>query len=657
VYLGQLFIEKGPSGYMNNYFLKSFTTMLVGYLFAFSPMVAQENATHVVTHDQVTIFTNPSKGRNNFTSWGVFPSESERIRRITMHVTLAHPADRPIAHWDYLDHIRIRRQGGVKGDSLNYEIGRMLTPYGSNFKKEWFYTWKVDVTDFSSFLRDSVEIEYMHTGYESPELGWDLTIDFQIDYGPPIANLIKAEVLWEGSFRYGDPEDDIEIHLAAKEIEKTGTSAFGRIRIQHTGHGMDNPKGCSDFCSRWRELLFDGEVIELRDMWKECGYNPLYPQGGSWIFDRAYWCPGDLQWPDIIDVPLTGERHTIDLNMEPFTANNVDQPRESIAAYFLQFSEPTHSHDVVIEEILVPNMLDNFNRYNPAGFHPQIRIRNLGKKNLRELDITYKTIGYRNSEFTWRGNLAFYEEAIITLPGEIKVTEGTHLFEVVLSNPNGRKDEWKRDNKLQSEFAGIPVIPSRIVVDFLTNNTPDDNSLYIVNSRNDTVFMKLPDMLEPATHYLDTLQLAEGSYNLVLTDSTGDGLEFWFQPESGYGRLRLKDIHGNFIHLFESDCGSGQFYSFRCDHEAVVDTTLPYLAVNIFPRMVNDFLNIYTTTEKPSTLKLRITKDGEYIEQHEYKGIRDDVTGLDVRHLEKGRYVMEIFVDGVHEMNRRFNKR
>ena len=31
-----------------------------------------------------------------------------------------------------------------------------------------------------------------------------------------------------------------------------------------------------------------------QEIWRDdCGENPLYPQGGTWIYDRANWCPGD----------------------------------------------------------------------------------------------------------------------------------------------------------------------------------------------------------------------------------------------------------------------------------------------------------------------------------------------------------------------------
>ncbi|RQW10170.1 peptide-N-glycosidase, partial [candidate division KSB1 bacterium] len=420
-----------------------------------------------------TIFTDPQQGTNSFVKWGLFPPAGEEIRRITMQVTLAHPQDRAIAHWDYLDRIKIRRSGGVGGENLDFEIGRLLTPYGSNFTKEWSFTWQVDVTDFAVFMRDSVEIEYIHTGYESPDLGWDLTIDFKVDFGPPVAEFIAMETLWEGSFAYGDPARDIEDSLAAKEIVRAAESSFGRLRIQHTGHGMDRPRGCSEFCSRWREIVVDGQVIDHRDIWKECGDNPLYPQGGTWIYDRGHWCPGDLQQPDIIDVPLTRSQHIIDLNMEPYIAQDIQQPREEITCYFFQFAEPAAANDVAIEEIIAPNKAARYNRFNPAAFAPRIRIRNLGKENLKTVRILYQTAGWTEKTVHWHGDLAFYQDAIVTLPGEIDATAGANRFSVVLSDPNGERDAWPSDNGLESEFDDIPTLPTRLIVDWLTNDKPE----------------------------------------------------------------------------------------------------------------------------------------------------------------------------------------
>jgi len=611
---------------------------------------------NVKTHNKLLINTDPSEGVKSFKQWGVFPAENKEVRRIVMNLTLAYPEDRAIAHWDYMDRVKILRKGGVNGKNINYEIGRMLTPYGSNFKEGWSYTWSIDVTDFQAFLRDSVEIEYIHSGYESPDLGWDLTLDFDILFGPQVADFISVDKLWDDSFQYGNPENPIEKQLAPIEIIRTKNASFGRFRIQHTGHGMDEPSGCSEFCSRWRELKFDNKVVDHQNMWKDCGKNPLYPQGGTWIFDRAYWCPGDLQEPDIVDIPLTKSSHTLDLDMEPFTATDINQPREQITSYFFQFAEPNNTNDVAIEEIIAPNKKDNYNRFNPTGFSPIIKIRNLGKRDLKKLSIVYKTVGFEERTFKWKGNLGFYEAALITLPGEIYAKDGINTFSVILEEPNGKEDEWDGDNSMTSEFYNIPTIPSKFVVEFMTNNKPKDNWVHIVNSGYDTIYSKTPEMLDSATTYIDTLELAEGNYFLNLVDTAGDGLEFWFLADAGYGRLRLKDLNENIIHMFESDCGNGQFYAFRANHETKVDTSVEMLSVNIYPRMVKDYATVYTTTNKPSTLKIRITKDGEYIETHEFTNIKDAQNGLDLRHLENGRYVMEIFLNGEHKMNRRFNK-
>lgn len=615
-----------------------------------------QTSENIVTHKKVTIVTDPSKGVNSFSQWGTFPAQDQSVRRIVLNLTLAYPEDRAIAHWDYMDRILIRRQGGAKGKDLNYEIGRMLTPYGSNFKEGWSYTWQVDVTDFQSFLRDSVEIEYIHSGYESPDLGWDLTIDFDIHYGPEVAQLKDVKQLWTGNFQYGNPKNDIEKHLKPIKLKTAAGAKFGRFRIQHTGHGMDRPNGCSEFCSRWRELLLDGKVIDHRDMWKECGDNPLYPQGGTWIFDRAYWCPGDLQAPDIIDMPLTGNKHTLDLKMQPFTANNINQPKEQITSFFFQYGAPTHTHDVSIEKIIAPNNKANYNRFNPTGFNPMVRIRNLGSEPLRHLVITYQTEGFDAKTYEWTGELAFYEAALITIPGDIDAKAGTNNFSVNLTAPNGQEDQWEGDNVLYCQFDDIPTLPTRFVVDFMTNMQPEENTLCIVNSKNDTILHKKPADLMPDTTYLDTLYLPQDKYFLQLTDTAGTGLEFWYLSKAGFGRLRLKDTTNHLIKLFESDFGNSIYYAFKTDESFVVDTTKAHLSVNMYPRMVEDYATIYTSTNKASTLKLRITKDGKYVEMHEYTNIMDAQTGLDLRHLEDGRYVMEVYIDGEHRMNRRFNK-
>ncbi|MDH7460285.1 peptide-N-glycosidase F-related protein [Chitinophagaceae bacterium 26-R-25] len=625
-------------------------------IFSMSALAQKPAVTHVITHNRTTVICAP-KGENPYPAWGVFPSASYPVRKITMNLTLGSPDSLHTAHWDYLDHIVLRRKGGVSGTVLDYELGRMLTPYGSIYNKGWSWKWQVDVTDFAPYLRDSAEIIYTHSGYEDKTVGWALTIDFEILSGPPVVTPLGIVPLWNKGYKYGDPKAKIEDSLLPVRYEAVRDAGINRIRIQHTGHGMDKPRGCSEFCTRWRTIKFDGNTVDFRNMWKDCGGNPLYPQGGTWIYDRAYWCPGDLQNPDVIDVFTKPGSHELALQMEPYTATDNIQAVENISAYLFQYSAPKQKTDVAVEAIMVPTDEQRFFRLNPASFSPRITIRNLGADNLRSVRIVYGTEGFEKKTFQWKGDLAFNKVAEVILPGEIQEKDGQNTFSVLLDKPNGKKDAWTGDNTMQATFTAPEKLPSEFVLKLLTNNKPKDNSLFLLNNKLDTIFQKKPSQLEAKTIYTDTLRLAEGKYTLCLADSAGDGLEFWAEPQNGDGYLRLFDMKGNLIHAFESDCGNGERLSFKAVPGFVVDTVQGKYAFSLYPRLVSDQTQLSVVSNKLSDMTVLITVDGTVWQKHEYKAIKNAVFNYDLNHLPAGRIVVEVLMDGVSKFKGRINKK
>ncbi|MFT4095225.1 MAG: peptide-N-glycosidase F-related protein [Niabella sp.] len=611
---------------------------------------------HVVTHNRATIICDPSKGENPYPAWGVFPKSNYPVRKITMHVTLGSPDKLNTAHWDYLDHIVLRRKGGANGAVLDYELGRMLTPYGSIYNKGWSWKWQVDVTDFAPYLRDSVEVVYTHSGYEDNTVGWALTIDFEILSGPPVVAPLGIVQLWNKGYKYGDSAEKIEEHLLPVDYESVAGAALSRIRIQHTGHGMDKPRGCSEFCSRWREIKLDAQTVDRRDMWKDCGNNPLYPQGGTWIYDRAYWCPGDLQQPDVIDVFTKPGSHEVSLTMEPYTATGNIQAVENISAYLFQYAAPKQKTDVAVEAIMAPSDEQRFFRLNPASFIPRIAIRNLGADPLRSLTIVYGTEGFAKKTFHWKGLLPFNQTTEIALPGEIQEKDGVNTFTVALSKPNGKADAWPGDNEMKTSFTAPEKFPSEFVLQLFTNNKPKDNRIFLVNDRLDTIFQKTPQQLEAVTRYTDTIRLAAGKYTLDLTDTSGDGLQFWAEPQNGDGYLRMFDMKGSLIHAFESDCGNGEMLSFKAVPGFERDTTVPRYAFSLYPRSVVDQTQLSVVSNRLSNMTVQITVDGVIWQKHEYKGIKNAVFNYDLTHLPVGRIVVEAFMDGVSRFKGRINK-
>lgn len=608
--------------------------------------VLPQDIINVTTHDHIFINTNVKTGENYFLGWGRFPGNNVDIRRIKMQVTLGHPDSAAIAHWDYLDFINLRRVGGKSGVSKDIELGRLITPYGSSFTKDWSFTWEVDVTDFAMFLRDSVEIEYVHTGYEPQKLGWSLTINFEIHLGAPIANPIALTELYKGSFPYGDKNDPIENYLKPVSVTFNDNADFGRIRIQHTGHGFGKPDFCSEFCNRWRKVIVNGEVIDKRDLWKDCGNNPLYPQGGTWIYDRGHWCPGDLQKPDVFDIKAENKENIIDIDMMPYidSVENVDG-KEVVTAYFIEYTAPNKQYDVAIEDIEVPTNKQIYSRRNPSVFNPIIRIKNLGSQPLKKLKIKYRTQGFDFKTYQWKGNLSFFEEETIILPGPVDFKDGENLFEVELLKPNGKIDQWPHDNTLVSTFHSPKKLPLDIVVAYKTNKRPEENMFFLVNSNLDTVYQRRPEQCEPNSFYTDTLHLKPGVYEFELLDKGGNGLEFWAEPKHGYGYLRFHDLNGNILHHFISDCGNGQFLAFEAVEGARPDTLVSQNAFFIYPRRTEDRLELDAFLDRPQKLRVQFMSDGEPVEIHEYHQFKSGTFEYYIGYLPKGRYVVEIYVD------------
>ncbi len=611
----------------------------------------------VVTHQKVLVTTDPAKGEKSYFSWGVFPSLKEDIRRIRMTVTLGCPDSMPCAHWDYLDHIYLRRQGGKNSPSLNFELGRMLTPYGSIFDRGWEWGWTVDISDFSSVLRDSVEIEYMHSGYEPTTVGWSLTIHFDVIEGKPAADPVSITKMWEGSFRYGDAAVNIEDSLHPISFRPERGADIARLRIQQTGHGMDEPKGCSEFCSRYRDVKFDGRLIDRRSLWKECGNNPLFPQGGTWIFDRGNWCPGDLQEADQFDMLISKKEHSVDIDMEPYKATGNIQANESIASYLIQYKKPNESHDVSIEAILSPNDDKNLRRLNPVCSEPHIIIRNQGSEILRSLVIYYGTEGFPMRKHTWRGSLRFNETVDVWLEGAVRFKKGNNIFIAKLVLPNGKRDGYEADNELRVRFSSPVILPNQMIVQFRTNASPADNKLSIMDAFGGIHYIRESHTLKANTLYNDTVQLAEGCYEFNLSDSTGNGLEFWFEPEQGHGFLRFLDLKGRLLYNFESDCGSGQHLAFSATPSYLYDTLINRFAFSVYPLRVKEKLEFDCVASRPTDITVLIRgSENAILEKHEFLGLQNRLTNLDVSHLKPGRYFFEVQIDGKREYKKRFNK-
>ncbi len=610
----------------------------------------------VVSHHETIVVTDPAKGVKAYKNWAVFPTADMPVRRINLKVTFGCPDSLRCADWDYLDHIYIRRKGGVNSKSLDYPIGRMLTPYGGAFGKDWSFDWQSDITDFSLLLRDSVEIEYEHNGYEpADDRGWKITVAFEMVEGNPALLPVSILKVYDGHFIYGDSTQGIEAVLKPVSFVTEKNTKHARLIIFQTGHGMD-ANGCGEFCNRYREVWFDGKMIDKRDIWKKCGDNPLYPQAGTWIIDRANWCPGYLQQPDVFDLPVTnGKEYTVDINMEPYTTPK-PSATEVIYAYVIQYQKPKSQHDVAIEDIIVPTNKKTYLRSNPSCAQPAIVIRNLGAKRLKQCRIQYGTDGFGMQEYVWKGDLPFNQQIKIDLPGVIQGKPGTNVFTVALASPNGKKDGNTIDNTMRTEFVKAPVHGASLLFNLHTNKQPEQNGYTLQNSAGKIMYERALGSLKAETDYRDTFQLAPGCYELAVQDTAGNGLEFWFNSGGGRGFARLLDEKNRLLKDFDADFGSGIYYSFEVSMDSTQFTVPGELpAVGVFPTRTRGKTTMDYFSNKAQRVVVKLVTDpgNEVIEEHVYDNLKEGIFDYDLSYRPAQRYYLKVYVNDKLVYNKR----
>ncbi len=247
---------------------------------------------------------------------------------------------------------------------IKYELARFITPYGNGLSLGGGFTWIYDVTDFRPFLSDSVHLQ----AGNFQEL---LDMRFYMIEGTPPRDVLKIDRMWHGYYKLSTFEQDVPPMTVGLD---TNTSTY-KLKITTSGHEFSNSTNCAEFCQKTHWVDVDNVTQYSWEIIDECATNALYPQGGTWIFDRAGWCPG----------AKVTERH---LEITPFIAAdsvildyNCDYDpygRYSVTSYLFSYGEPNFTLDAAVEDIMAPNKRKIFGRFNPMCGKPEIKIKNTG---------------------------------------------------------------------------------------------------------------------------------------------------------------------------------------------------------------------------------------------------------------------------------------
>jgi len=251
-----------------------------------------------------------------------FPPEEMEWSQILMFYTIECPG--PPADcdpWDRLGHLRVIEQT-PKGEE-HYEIARVITPYditGSN--RPGSCTWVFDVTDYETLLHDSVTLRNYISTWIGDDRGWLVTIEFAFIPGVTELEPYRIVNLWTSDYIvYGDPDRPVEDHLQPVPVDIDSEVVAAKVRAVTTGHGQGNTNNAAEFSNKWHEVLVDSDQY-IHQLWRnDCADNECSPQGGTWKYPRAGWCPGDRVYPWDLDVTgsiTPGTTVEFDYNIEPY---------------------------------------------------------------------------------------------------------------------------------------------------------------------------------------------------------------------------------------------------------------------------------------------------------------------------------------------------
>lgn len=525
---------------------------------------------------------------------------------------------------------------------IRYEMARYITPYGNGLSLGNGWTWTFDVSDYVTLLSDSVHL----AAGNWQEL---LDVKFLMILGTPPRDVIEIRNLWNGNFDYGFASNPIENHLVPLSVPVPANAANSRWKSRVTGHGMDTPQNCAEFCPKNHYYLVDNTLEYTQLVWRDnCDLNPLYPQGGTWVYDRSNWCPGAEVWT--YDFELTafvnpGDTTVLNHDVQPYT-NTSGWDYYQIEDQVVFYSAPNFTLDASLEEILAPGKDQMWSRFNTICMEPVVRIKNTGSTTLTSLTITYGMIGGVPSVYQWTGNLDFMEDTVITL-GNFQWVTGATDFNVTISAPNGGTDQYALNNSRTNVFPYPLVMPATFWIELRTNNNPWENS-YTLKDENGNVVVSRSG-LSATTTYRDTVTLPYGCYVFELNDSGEDGLNWWANTAQGTGYVRFRNTTSTqIIKSFNSDFGGQVYQQFTVGLTNSIDTVSSTAAdvFNIYPNPSDGKVafDLQMSQRKDATIQV-CDLLGNVVYKKYYANQDSEVVEADLSFLSNGAYIVSLITE------------
>ena len=536
-----------------------------------------------------TIFDSIAHGNHLVQQNQVFPKTGEKRNDSTGVISsnIYYNSDIKTYYYDELgniyDSIINTPDGTITLSNLEYqrrfptkfEIMSFVTPYGINLDLGINgKTWVFDVTDFSPFLTGNKRITMERGGQWQEEMD----ISFQFIVGTPEREVLDIQEIWPVS--YPNYTDIIsEKVFPPRKIPLLDSGKYFEVTTSITGHGQEG-----EFIPRNHFFKVGASKQFQWQVWTDCGENPVYPQGGTWIYDRAGWCPGmptDIRRNSVTDYVTAGDSGLFDYGITTATGTS----RYIVSNKLITYGEYNHNLDAAIVDIVSPSKRVEYQRENDICHYPKITIRNAGKDTLRFLKIEFWVNNNSTKEtFNWTGKLAPSTQEVVEMfaPASMwnSISGPDNIFNVEISNPNNGIDEYSYNNKYSTEFKVPIVVPSSFVLHYRSNSAANETSFKIYDEFGNVIHTNSGQANN--TLVSKTFNLGLGCYRLEVTDTDGDGIGFWANSD-GAGYMRLQRNPGPVIYNVQPDFGASFTLDFTVGSPLAIANQTALNTVKLYP--------------------------------------------------------------------------
>jgi hypothetical protein len=510
-----------------------------------------------------------------------------------------------IANLPIVDSISNLVEGSLAMSNLNFfrrfpwynEIMSFVTPYGIglNLGVEG-RTWYFDVSDYEPILRGDKRI-LMTLGGQNQEQN---DVEFWFIVGTPPRNIVGFNQIWQGTNRTGQaPLTAInnQNRFASENVSIPANGKYFKMRSSITGHGADGEFEANGGQVNHYLNLNGGDNEFEWIISEECAFNPVFPQGGTWVYDRQGWCPGQrslLKEFNLTPLVTAGTTANIDYNASAPLKTGGDY-NYHVAHQLVSYGEFNFTRDARIMDILQPNNGIVHGKKNPMCDNPKIVIQNSGKNPITQMLISYGINNGTALTHEWKGNLAAMETDTIVLPHKgslwnsgISGTTNTFTTQILKVNEVDN-DAYVLNNKMSVRFTLPEIIPSVFTLEFRTNNRPTESAYKLFDDWGNLIDSK--SFTDANTTFSKQYNLG-GCYKLVVEDKGHDGVQWWANSAQGTGFIRLRRANNTILKTFQPDFGGGFEYSFTTNWALTIAEETIENEIMVFPNPSKGMIHI-----------------------------------------------------------------